>query len=75
MPRFLRSAFISQEELFAGNWGPHLDRLLAQPSPSESPATNGAEVAVDMLLQQQEDGRSETGGPETFMSIKHEGRS
>jgi L-arabinokinase len=57
MPRFLRSAFISREELFAGNWGPHLDRLLAQPSPSENPATNGAEVAADMLLQQQEDGR------------------
>ena len=57
MPRFLRSAFISQEELFAGNWGPHLDRLLAEPSPSENPATNGAQVAADMLLQQQEDGR------------------
>lgn len=54
MPRFLRSAFISQEELFAGNWGPHLDRLLAQPSPPENPATNGAEVAADMILQQQE---------------------
>lgn len=46
MPRFLRAAFIDHEDLFAGRWGPHLDAVLAQPAPPESPATNGAEVAA-----------------------------
>lgn len=49
MPRFLRAAFIDQADLFAGRWGPHLDRLLAQPAPPEQPATNGAEVAAGLL--------------------------
>ena len=50
MPRFLRSAFIGHEDLFSGNWAPHMDRLLAQPSPPEKPATNGAEIAANRLL-------------------------
>ena len=50
MPRFLRAAYIDHDDLFAGRWTPHLDRLLAQPRPPESPATNGAEVAADRLL-------------------------
>ena len=50
MRRFLRSAYISHEDLFAGAWAPHLDALLAQPSPPENPDTNGAEVAADLLL-------------------------
>ena len=53
MPRFLRCAFIEHEDLFSGNWAPHMDRLLAQPSPPEKPATNGAVVAADMILQQE----------------------
>jgi hypothetical protein len=46
MPRFLRAAFIDQRDLFAGQWGPHLDAVLAQPAPPEQPATNGADVAA-----------------------------
>lgn len=51
MPRFLRTAFIDQADLFAGHWRPHLDALLAQPTPPEQPATNGAEIAVDRILE------------------------
>jgi UDP:flavonoid glycosyltransferase YjiC (YdhE family) len=50
MPEFLRCAFIGHADLFAGNWQPHLDALLAQPEPPPKPATNGAEVAADILL-------------------------
>ena len=50
MPKFLRCAFIAPEDLFSGRWTPHLDRLLAQPSPPETPATNGADVAAECLL-------------------------
>ena len=51
MPKLLRCAFISNEELLAGNWGAHLDALLAQPDPPTSPAVNGADVAADILSQ------------------------
>jgi UDP:flavonoid glycosyltransferase YjiC (YdhE family) len=50
MPAFLRCAFIDHADLFAGRWAPHLDGLLAQPSPPARPATNGADVAADILL-------------------------
>lgn len=50
MPQFLRCAFIGHEDLFAGNWRPHLDRLLAQPEPPSRPAVNGADVAADILI-------------------------
>ena len=50
MPKYLRSAFINHADLFAGNWQPHLDRLLASPEPPGRPAVNGADVAADMLL-------------------------
>ena len=50
MPAFLRCAFIDHADLFAGRWARHLDRLLAQPEPPARPATDGAEVAADMLL-------------------------
>lgn len=49
LPRFVRSAFIDHSDLFAGNWGPHLDALLAQPTPPEEPATNGAQIAADWV--------------------------
>ena len=39
MPKYLRCAFIEQDELLSGNWQPHLDRLLAQPAPKDT-ATN-----------------------------------
>ena len=49
MPRFLRAAFIDHADLFAGRWQPHLDALLAQPAPPTTPATNGAEVAAQLI--------------------------
>ena len=53
MPKYLKSAFISQEDLFSGKWDSPLDKLLAQTRPkgAKKPDTNGAEVAADMLLQ------------------------
>lgn len=50
MPRFLRCAFIGHDDLFAGRWQPHLDSVLAQPAPPESPATNGAAIVAGVLL-------------------------
>ena len=50
MPKYVRSAFISQEDLFAGKWESHLDKLLAQPKPKKKADTSGADVAADMLL-------------------------
>jgi L-arabinokinase len=50
MPRFTRCRFISNEELYAGRWAPHLDALLAQPAPPERPAANGAEAAAGIIL-------------------------
>jgi L-arabinokinase len=50
MPKYVRSAFISQEDLFAGKWDSHLDKLLAQPKPKKKADTSGAHVAADMLL-------------------------
>jgi L-arabinokinase len=49
IPAFLRCEFIDHPDLFAGNWGRHLDAVLAQPAPPTRPATNGAEVAADIL--------------------------
>ena len=51
MPKYLRSAFISQDDLFAGKWESHLDKLRAQPKPKKKPETNGADVAADILLK------------------------
>lgn len=50
IPAFLRSTFIDHDDLFAGRWASHLDALLAQPEPPTHPATNGADIAADMLL-------------------------
>jgi L-arabinokinase len=50
MPRFLRAAFIDHDDLFAGRWEAHLDALLMQPEPPETPATSGADVAARWLL-------------------------
>ena len=49
MPGFLRCGFIEHGDLFAGRWAPSLDAVLAQPEPPTRPATDGAEVAADML--------------------------
>ncbi|MEQ1575507.1 MAG: hypothetical protein ABL993_14805, partial [Vicinamibacterales bacterium] len=51
MPKYLRSAFISQDDLFGGKWEGQLDKLLAQPKIKKKPETNGADVAADLLLK------------------------
>jgi hypothetical protein len=51
MPKYVRSAFISHDDLFAGKWEGHLDKLLAQPKIKKKPETNGADVAADILLK------------------------
>jgi len=53
MPKYLRTAFISQEDLFAGKWESHLDKLLAHAKAKnyKKPDTNGADVAAEMLLK------------------------
>ena len=49
MPRYLRTTFIDHADLLSGQWAPHLDALLAQPAPPEKPATNGADVAAELI--------------------------
>ncbi len=51
LPRVVRSRFISQQDLYAGSWRAHLDAVLAQPAPPERPATDGADVAADTILE------------------------
>jgi L-arabinokinase len=51
MPKYVRSAFIGQDDLFAGKWESALDKLRAQAKPKKKPETNGADVAADMLLK------------------------
>ena len=51
MPKYVRSAFISHDDLFAGKWESHLDKLLAQPKVKKKPETDGADVAADILLK------------------------
>jgi L-arabinokinase len=51
MPKYLRCRFISNEDLFAGRWRASLEALLAQPAAPERIATNGADVAANVLLE------------------------
>jgi L-arabinokinase len=51
MPKYLRTAFISHDDLFNGKWESPIDKLLAQPKPKKKPETNGADVAADILLK------------------------
>jgi len=51
MPKYVRNAFISQDDLFSGKWEPHIDKLLAQPKIKKKPETNGADVAAEILLK------------------------
>jgi L-arabinokinase len=51
MPKYLRNAFISQDDLTSGKWEPHIDKLLAQPKIKKKPETNGADVAAEILLK------------------------
>ena len=51
MPKYLRNAFISHDDLFVGKWEGALDKLLAQPKIKKKPEINGADVASDILLK------------------------
>ena len=50
MPRWLRCAFISNEDLLAGRWQAALDRALAQLAPPETIGVDGAERAAAIIL-------------------------
>lgn len=50
MPRFVRSAFISHDDLFGGRWARHLDRLMALPKPSPADVS-GADVVAEQMLE------------------------
>jgi len=51
MPKYMRNAFIGHDDLFAGKWESHIDKLLAQPKIKKKPETNGADVAAEILLK------------------------
>ena len=51
MPKYVRSAFFSHDDLFNGKWETHLDKLLNQPKLKKKPETNGADVAAEILLK------------------------
>lgn len=51
MPRILRCGFIDHESLFQGRWGDALDRVLALPAAPDKMATNGSEVAAEMIAR------------------------
>jgi L-arabinokinase len=51
MPKYLRTALISHDDLFACKWESAIDKLLAQPKHKKKPETNGADVAADILLK------------------------
>jgi L-arabinokinase len=51
MQRYVRSQFIPQEALLAGEWEPYLTRLLAAPAPQEHPRTDGAQVTAEIVLK------------------------
>ena len=51
MPKYLRAAFINHDDLFAGKWETHLDKLLAQPKLKKKTDTTGADAAAEILLK------------------------
>jgi L-arabinokinase len=50
MPRYVRSQYIPQHDLFAGRSLPYLEELLAQDQPEPADVT-GAAVAADLILE------------------------
>ena len=50
MPRYLKSEFVSLEDLLAGRWRTALDALTAAPPPRERPDTRGAEAAAAKIV-------------------------
>ena len=51
MPKYLRTAFISNEDLYAGRWQEALDAVVAQPDPPVRPRVDGAEVVARRLVE------------------------
>lgn len=51
MPRYVRCAFLSQEDLGAGRWRAALEAAVSQPAPPRV-RTDGADVVVARILQQ-----------------------
>jgi L-arabinokinase len=49
MPRFLRCAFISHADLFAGRWRAVLNAAYSSPEPPAKPPTNGAAVIASRI--------------------------
>jgi hypothetical protein len=49
MPRYLRCAYISNDDLLAGRWGEAIEAAVNAPAPPEQPRTDGAEVVADMM--------------------------
>ena len=54
-PRYLRMRELPPEDFHAGRWDQHLRSLLAQPTPPETLATNGAEVVSAQLHEYAQD--------------------
>ena len=50
LPRFVRSRFLAQDDLFGGRWKDALAALLAQPPAPETMATDGADAAARLIL-------------------------
>jgi hypothetical protein len=51
MQQYVPAAFIGQDDLFAGKWEPHLNKLLAAAKPKATADTTGADAAADILLR------------------------
>ena len=54
MPRYVRSQYIPQDALFAGDWRPYLDELLLQDRPEPADVT-GAAAAAELILDRTDD--------------------
>ena len=51
MPRYLRCAFLSNEDLYAGKWQAALERVMMLPAPRERPRVDGADVVAERVLR------------------------
>lgn len=51
MPRYVRSQFIPQEALFAGEWRTYLEKLLSQDRPEPADVTGAAAAAETILAR------------------------
>ena len=49
MPRYLRQAFISRDDLLGGTWSAGLEAALAAPAPAEHPRLDGAHTAAERI--------------------------